>query len=65
MREKSKLETLLDKLHIDLYDYNGEYGSLEPRIFEDIISDLAKSWEVLNDDYKDELYEAMGIMPSK
>ena len=64
MREKSKLETLLEKLHIDLYNYNEdcEFGI---RSFEDVINDLAKSWGVLNDDYKDELYEAMGIVPSK
>lgn len=64
MREKSKLETLLEKLHIELYDYN-EDCEFEIRSFEDVINDLAKSWGVLNDDYKDELYEAMGIMPSK
>ena len=54
----NEIERLLEKIHIDLYEEDGK-----SRYFLSVMTDLAKSWEVLNDDYKDELYEAMGIVP--
>lgn len=59
----SEIEKLLEKIHIDIYEYDESFQR-EDRSFLEVINDLAKSWEVLNDDYKDKLYEAMGIVPS-
>lgn len=61
MIDKIKLEELLEKIRIDTHYYD----DMIVRDFADVVEDLAKSWGALNDDYKDELYEAMGIMPSK
>lgn len=61
MEEKQSIEELLSKIHINIYDEE----ICEFRSFSDVLKDLAKSWETLNDDYKNKLYEAMGIMPSR
>lgn len=56
----NEIEELFKKININLYNNDGT-----TRTFLDVIDDLANLWEVLNDDYKDDLYEAMGIVPSK
>lgn len=60
MEEKQSIGELLSKIHIKVYDDE----NCEFRMFADVIEDLAQSWETLNDDYKNKLYEAMGIMPT-
>ena len=60
MEEKQCIEELLGKIHIEVLDKDDNFRS-----FPDVIRELAQSWEALNDEYKNKLYEAMGIPPSK
>lgn len=64
MIDRDEIEDLLNKIHIQTCYYD-EDGDIEVRDFSDVMSDLATSWDVLNDDYKNELYAAMGIIPNK
>ena len=61
MDETQSIEELLSNIHINIYDEE----LCKFRSFSDVLKDLAKSWETLSDDYKNKMYEAMGIMPSE
>ena len=56
---KIKLLKLLEEAGIKTYDIVED----EKYDFLKVISQLATRWRVLSDDFKKELYEAMGLIP--
>ena len=55
-----KVYELFDEAGIETINDNGEYKD-----FEDVLSQLATRWRVLSDDFKNELFDAMGLIPLK
>lgn len=60
MEEKETVEQLLNRLNIKIYDEErAEFIS-----FTKVIEKISQVWGALNDDYKNKIYNAMGIPPS-
>ena len=54
---KEDYEGIDEKLNIRLYDSNGNCNS-----FVDVMKQLSNMWDCLSNDYKDKLYETIGIL---